>query len=423
MSDIESISGWPGCMSTARGEARLLQRLNGVALEADALVALQDRLVFASIAPGDSAVTLADRRRDVGNLEAPGLARMRCASDRVKRLQEECPHEERLEAAGFGLLHLLLDGEESVGAHRLLGERVAIQERLEVIVVECLVDLLGEARTDFRLVAVADRLHQQILETHLLKDLAQNVEDAALKRLALDFHLLQQAVVDIAFAGLLGDEIPEMAHLRLPDPVNATEALLQPIRIPGQVVVHHQVGVLEVDAFAGGIRGHEDSHVGVRTEQRLEAAAFVAVRAAMNRDDGVGVAEHARDPLMQVVQRVAVFGEDDELALTPGGVVHLRIVLEDFREFIPLAVLAGGDDGLGLLLKPLENDDLRLQFGDGLGGSRLVDQRLLEVLLLLGGQFVIVVGYGAESLGERSPAAVPQASRRAGGSRAALCVA
>lgn len=133
---------------------------------------------------------------------------MRCASDCVKRLQEECPHEERLEPAGFGFLHLLLDRKESVGAHRLLGERVAVQERLEMIVVECLVDLLGEARTDFRLVAVTDRLHQQILETHLLKDLAQNVEHAPLKRLALDFHLLQQAVVDIAFTGLLGDEIP-----------------------------------------------------------------------------------------------------------------------------------------------------------------------------------------------------------------------
>ena len=199
-----------------------------------------------------------------------------------------------------------------------------------------------------------------------------------------------------------------MADLRLPDAVNAAEALLQAIRVPGQVVVHHQVGVLEVDAFAGGIGGDENSHIGVGAEQRLEAAAFVAVRAAMNRDDRVGVAEHAGDPLMQVVQRVAVFGEDDELPLPPGGVVHLRIVLEDFREFIPLAVLAGGDDGLGLLLEPLEDDDLRLQFGDRLGGSRLVDQRLLEVLLLLGGQFVVVVRYGAESLGERSRAAIPE---------------
>src|SRR4029077_1653550 len=103
------------------------------------------------------AVTLADRRRDVGNLEARGLPRVCCASDRVQRLQEKCPYEERLEAPRFGFLHFLLNGKEAVGAHRLLGERVSIQERLEVIVVERLIDLLCEAGTDFRLVAVADR--------------------------------------------------------------------------------------------------------------------------------------------------------------------------------------------------------------------------------------------------------------------------
>ena len=56
---------------------------------------------------------------------------------------------------------------------------------------------------------------------------------------------------------------------------------------------------------------------------------------------------------VQVVQRVAVLGEDDDLALPPAGVAHLGIVLEDLREFIPLAVLARGDDGLGLLLEAL----------------------------------------------------------------------
>ena len=63
------------------------------------------------------------------------------------------------------------------------------------------------------LVAVADRLHQQILEAGFLEDLAQDVEDAALERLALDFQLLQQPMVNVAFAGLLGDEVPQMADL------------------------------------------------------------------------------------------------------------------------------------------------------------------------------------------------------------------
>ena len=129
------------------------------------LLGLSARRMLQALADGetnpDALVTLADRRRDVGDLEAPVLARMRCASDRVEGLQEECPHEKRLKTAGFGLLHLLLDGEESVSAHRLLRERVAVQERLKMIVVESLVDLLGEARTDFWLVAVTDRLDEK----------------------------------------------------------------------------------------------------------------------------------------------------------------------------------------------------------------------------------------------------------------------
>ena len=70
MSLTASISGWPGCISTARGEARLVERLNGILGEADALVALQDGLVLAAIAPGDPAVALADGGGDVGDLEA-----------------------------------------------------------------------------------------------------------------------------------------------------------------------------------------------------------------------------------------------------------------------------------------------------------------------------------------------------------------
>ena len=81
---------------------------------------------------------------------------------------------------------------------------------------------------------------------------------------------------------------------------------------------------------------------------------------------------------VQVVQRVAVLGEDDDLALPAAGVAHLGIVLEDLREFVPLAVLAGGDDGLGLLFEPLEDDDFRFQLGDGLRGRGLIDERSLR---------------------------------------------
>ena len=117
-------------------------------------------------------------------------------------------------------------------------------------------------------------------------------------------------------------------------------------------------------------------------------------------DDGVGTAQHAGDLAVQVVQRVAVLGEDDELALPAGGVVHLRVVLEEFGQLVPLAVLARGHDGLGLLLQPLEDADLGFELGDGFRGRGVVDQVLFEGLLLLGVQIVIVLGDGLRGLGD-----------------------
>ena len=103
---------------------------------------------------------------------------------------------------------------------------------------------------------------------------------------------------------------------------------------------------------------------------------------------------------VQVVQRVAVLGEDDDLPLPAGRVVHLGVVLEQLREFLPLAVLARGDDGLGLLFEALEDDDFGFELGDGLGGRRLVDEALFEVLLLLGVQVVVVLGDVGQGLGQ-----------------------
>ena len=54
---------------------------------------------------------------------------------------------------------------------------------------------------------------QQVLEADLLEDFAQDVEDAAIERLALDFQLLEQPVIDLALAGFLGDEVPEVTDL------------------------------------------------------------------------------------------------------------------------------------------------------------------------------------------------------------------
>ena len=93
-------------------------------------------------------------------------------------------------------------------------------------------------------------LQEQVLEADALEDFAKDVEDAAIERLALDAEFFKKPEKDIAFAGFLGDKIPEVTDLLLADAVDAAEALFEAVRIPRQVVVHHQVGVLEIHAFA-----------------------------------------------------------------------------------------------------------------------------------------------------------------------------
>ena len=198
--------------------------------------------------------------------------------------------------------------------------------------VEGVLDALAKPGADFGLVAVADGLEEQVLEADPLKNFAKDVEDAAVEGVALDPKFFKKPKIDITFAGLLGDKVPEVADLLLADAVDAAEALFEPVRIPRQVVVDHQVGVLEVHAFAGGIGGDEYAHLGVGTKDRLNPAALVAVGAAVDGDDGISVAsiaEHSGDFLVQVIQCVAVLGEDDELALAAASVAHLRIVLQD----------------------------------------------------------------------------------------------
>ena len=68
-------------------------------------------------------------------------------------------------------------------------------------------------------------------------------------------QLVEQLVVDVALAGLLGHQIPEVADFRLTDAVNAPEALLQPVRVPRNLVVDQAAAVvLEVDAFRRCVR-------------------------------------------------------------------------------------------------------------------------------------------------------------------------
>ena len=67
-----------------------------------------------------------------------------------------------------------------------------------------------------------------------------------------------------------------------------------PVRVPGQVIVDHQVGALEVDALARRVGRQQDLDVLVLGEGFLGLAPLLAAHPAVDRDDGLGTPSNAR---------------------------------------------------------------------------------------------------------------------------------
>src|SRR3954462_3785818 len=104
-----------------------------------------------------------------------------------------------------------------------------------------------------------------------------------------------------------------MADLRLTNAVDAPEALLQAVRIPRQIVVHHQVGALQVDAFTSSVGGEKHLHIRIVQETRLRLTPVFATHSAVNQNDRLLAAEQRGDLALEIVESVPVLGEDHEL--------------------------------------------------------------------------------------------------------------
>src|SRR5471032_413230 len=73
------------------------------------------------------------------------------------------------------------------------------------------------------------------------------------------------------------------------------------------------MSALEVDALASGVSGQQHLNLWVVLERFLYLQALFASDAAVDNDDGLLAPEKRRDALFQVIERVAVLGEDDQL--------------------------------------------------------------------------------------------------------------
>ncbi len=197
------------------------------------------------------------------------LTRPQVAPELPKRPGKERPDEVGLQFPRFCLLHIGLDRKQPPLIYHRLTEGILPHEIPQAFGIEGPLDPLHESRPHLWVVAVADRLDQQVPQTPFVKDLSEDVKDPAAKGLSLRLQLLEQPLVNIALPCLGRHQIPEAADLRLPDTVDPAEPLLQPVRVPRQVVVHHQVSVLQVYALPGCVGGDEDPHRRIAPEHLL----------------------------------------------------------------------------------------------------------------------------------------------------------
>ena len=236
--------------------------------------------------------------------------------------------------------------------------------------------------------AIADRVEEEIAQRLVGEGTAEDVKDLAAVCRSLLLDLFEESLEDLALPGVGGDEVPESADLLLADAVHATEALLDAVGIPREVVVDHEVGGLEVETLTGGIGRDEHTAYGVLGEFLCDPATFGAADATVHGLDGFRAAEEIADLLHEIVEGVAVLGEDDELARAGGRVED--VVLEDRAELGPLDVLSGSADSGGEGAQVLELVDLQAQLLDGAGTGGRVDDLLLEFLEILAAPLVLV---------------------------------
>ena len=200
----------------------------------------------------------------------------------------------RLEPAGTGLVHRGAECVQVGVGEVLRGEGPLVEQVLEPVADECVDDLV-HLRLHVGAFAVLDGVQQQVAQRGLGEGLAEDVEDLAAVGLAHLLELLQQSGEHLAFAGVRGDEVPEPADLFLADAVDATEALLDAVGVPRQVVVDHQVRGLKVEALTGGVGGQQDLAVAVLGELLGDLAPLAAPYAAVDGLHRVGLAEQRAD--------------------------------------------------------------------------------------------------------------------------------
>jgi hypothetical protein len=111
-----------------------------------------------------------------------------------------------------------------------------------------------------------------------------------------------------ALRGACGDERDLVDALRLSDAIDAAGALLEPRRMPGQLVVHDDPAVLmQVQPLGCGIGGEEDHSL--PSQERRHETSLRRIESSVQECDGTS---RRRDPFVQARERVPILCKDND---------------------------------------------------------------------------------------------------------------
>src|SRR6185437_12954934 len=162
-------------------------------LEGDAFIARQHGL-----AEANQPIAIAHRRWYVSDLVTSRLALPDGAPETPKGLEEEGLHIMGLKPARLGTFHLLTNTVNARCVHRIMRKCPILKKRPQGFLIEGLLDDPGQPCSHVRLIAVADRVDQQLAQRPSFElHLAEHVEHLPAERAARLVELLQQLVIYI----------------------------------------------------------------------------------------------------------------------------------------------------------------------------------------------------------------------------------
>ena len=121
--------------------------------------------------------------------------------------------------------------------------------------------------------------------------------------------------------------------------MDSSEALLNLVWVPWQIIVDHKVSALKVYTFARCVVSDQHQHVSVLHEPLNYFSALFSCNTAVNDLYGFPFSKSGTHFSRQIVKRIFRFGKNDQLAPVSVCVDH-QIVIEYPVELSPLRIFS-----------------------------------------------------------------------------------